>query len=184
MSEAAAATPAPLDTTTVPAVSDLLQQQPMTVEQAAARRVEYLGDAKFRDRVVSGDPELVRLWREVTRALSPQADPATAEGQSYAKNMDSLAILKAQADLPDVVWDHVAAGGPVSLDERARALFAKERNFRDRKWVEAYLSGDRAANSEMRLINMILASRVGSFDEIEAFKATAAKRLNGNGHGK
>ena len=31
---------------------------------------------------------------------------------------------------------------------------------------------------------MILASRVGSFDEIEAFKATAAKRLTGNGHGK
>ena len=41
MSEAAAATAAPLDTTTVPAISDLLQPQPMTVEQAQARRVEY-----------------------------------------------------------------------------------------------------------------------------------------------
>ena len=30
----------------------------------------------------------------------------------------------------------------------------------------------------MTLINMVLASRVGTFEEIEAFKKAAAKRLN------
>jgi hypothetical protein len=156
-----------------------LQPQPMTVEVAQAKRVEFLGDAKFRDRVVSGDPESVRQWREVTRALSPQANPATAEGKRYNDNMNSLAILKAKADLPDAVWDHVAAGGVVSLAERENALFSKERNFKDKAWVQRYLDGDRAANSEMTLINMVLASRVGTFEEIEAFKVKAAKRLNG-----
>ncbi len=177
MSEAATA-PVLHDTGT-PAASDLLQPQPMTVEAAQAKRVEYLGDAKFRDRVVSGDPESVRLWREVTRALSPSVDPVTAEGKKYNDNMNSLAILKAKADLSDAVWDHVAAGGPVSLAEREKALQAKERNFKDKAWVQRYLDGDRAANSEMTLINMTLASRVGTFDEIEAFKAKAATRLNG-----
>jgi hypothetical protein len=156
-----------------------LQPQPMTVEVAQAKRVEFLGDANFTSRVVAGDPESVRQWREVTRALSPQANPLTAEGQKYNDNMDSLAILKAKADLPATVWDHVAAGGPVSLAERENALLAKQRNFKDKAWVQRYLDGDRAANSEMTLINMTLASRVGTFDEIEAFKAKAAKRLNG-----
>jgi hypothetical protein len=134
---------------------------------------------------VAGDPESTRLWKEVTRALSPQLDPAAAEGKKYNDNMASLSILKAQADLPAAVWDHVAAGGLVSLAERENALQAKERNFKDKAWVQRYLNGDRAANSEMRLINFVLASRVGSFEEIEAFKAAAAKRLNGkNGHGK
>ena len=176
---------APVIDNTAPAASDLLEPQPaMTVEQAQAKKVEYLGDAKFRDRVVANDPSAVKAWREVARALSPQADPATAEGKKYNDNMNSLAILKAKADLPDAVWDHVAAGGVVSLAEREKALQAKERNFKDRGWVERYLSGDRTANSEMTLINLVLASRVGSFDEIEAFKAAAEKRLNANGRGR
>ena len=181
MSETAA-TPAPLDATTTPAASDLLQ--PMTVEAAQAKRVEYLGDAKFRDRVVSGDPESVRQWREVTRALSPQANPLTAEGKKYNDNMNSLAILKAQADLPDAVWDHIAAGGPVWLAERENALFAKERNFKDAAWVKAYLNGGRRENSEMRLINAVLASPIGDFNSIEQFKTAAAKRLAANGRAK
>ena len=184
MSEATASAPAPADTATVPAVSDLLAPQPaMTVEQAQVKKVEYLGDAKFRDRVVNGDPESVRQWREVTRALSPQADPATAEGKKYNDNMNSLAILKAKADLPPAVWDHVAAGGVVSLAEREAALFAKERNFKDKAWVQKYLDGDRAANSEMTLINLVLASPIGSFAQIKSFKRAAEKRLNANGRG-
>ena len=70
------------------------------------------------------------------------------------------------------------------MEERRNALFAKERNFKDKAWVQRYLDGDRAANSEMTLINITLASRVGTFDEIEAFKAAAAKRLAANGRAK
>ena len=35
----------------------------------------------------------------------------------------------------------------------------------------------------MTIINMILGSPIGTFDEIQAFNAVAAKRLSGNGKG-
>ena len=179
---AAAATAAPADPSTTPAISDLLQPQPMTIEQAQAKRVEMIGNAGFRERILRGDHEAVAAWKNVHAALSPPVN--SAEGQQYAKNWQSLSILRAKADLSDEVLDHAAGRGVVSLAERERALFAKERNFKDRAWVQRYLDGDRAANTEMALINLTLASRVGSFQEIEDFKAAAAKRLAANGRGK
>jgi hypothetical protein len=173
--------PTPLDTTTVPAVSDLLQPQSMTAEVAAVKRVEYLGDPKFRERVLAGDAEANKQWKDVHRALSPSADPATAEGREYNQRMNGLAILRAKAELPEIMWDHVAANGPVSLAEREEAQFAKQRLFSDTAWKERYLSGDIAANSELTRIHFVLASPIGTFEEIEAFKAAAAKRLNGGG---
>lgn len=170
------------DSALTPAASDLLQQPAaMTPEQAAAKKVELFGKSGFAERVLAGDPDSVKQWREVTRALRPAVDQTTEEGRAYSRNMDSLSILKAKSDLPDAAWDHIAAGGPVSLAEREKALQAKERNFKDKAWVQRYLDGDRAANSEMTIINATIASRVGTFEEIEAFKAKAVKRLNGGG---
>jgi len=181
MAESAPAAPAPVpDPALTPAASDLLAPQPaMSPEQAAVAKVECLGKAGFAEAVLSGNADAVRRWREITRALRPAVDQSTLEGQQYERNMNSLAILKAKADLSDEAWDHIAAGGPVSLAEREKALQAKIRNFADRAWVQAYLNGSRRENSEMSLINAILASRVGSHAEIEEFKAKAAKRLNG-----
>jgi hypothetical protein len=113
------------------------------------------------------------------RVLRPAVDQSTIEGQQYAKNMDSLAILKAKADLPDAAWDWAAAGGPVSPTEKEKAIFAKARNFASADWRARYFAGDRTANSEMVQINLVLAAKIGTFDEIEAFKAQAAKRLGG-----
>ena len=72
----------------------------------------------------------------MTHALRPEVDELTAAGKRYAKNMDSLAILKAKADLPDVMWDHVAASGPVSAEEEISASQAKQRLFADREWIK------------------------------------------------
>ena len=181
MSESAPAAPAPAPESALkPAASDLLQPSPaMTVEQAQIKKAELFGTAGFAERVLAGDSEAVRVWRDVTHALRPQVDESTAAGKRYAKNMDSLAILKAKADLPDVMWDHVAASGPVSAEEKISASQAKQRLFADRGWIQKYLDGDRLANSEMTRINMVLASRIGTFQEIENFKAAQAKRLNG-----
>jgi hypothetical protein len=179
MSEVAPATPAP-DAAPKPAVADQLQPPPsLTVEQALAKKAELFGKSGFAERVLSGDSEAVKQWREVTRALRPSVDQSTEEGRQYEQNQNSLAILKAKADLPDEVWDWAAAKGPVSAEEKLKAGQAKERLFKDRAWVGRYFDGDRAANSEMTRINLVLGSRIGSFDEIEAFKAKASKRLNG-----
>jgi hypothetical protein len=150
----------------------------MSVEVAARQRVKMLGDAGFRDRVVAGDPQATKQWRAVTRALlSPSVDQATAEGKQYAQRMDALSYFKAKADLSDAVYDQVAAGGPVSLKERQDAIFAKERYFKDKAWVRRYLDGDREANSQMTIVNMVLASPIGTADQIDAFNAAQAKRL-------
>src|SRR5580692_10240265 len=169
MADPVPAAPA-VDSALTPSVSDLLAPQPaMTVEAAQAKKAELFGKAGFAERVSSGDPEAVKQWREVLRALRPAVDETTVEGRQYAKNQDSLAILKAKADLPPAVWDHVAAGGPVSATEKEQAIFTKQRLFKDKAFIQRLLDGDRAANSEMTLVNMVLASRVGTFEEIEAF---------------
>src|SRR5580704_7203109 len=179
MTEPASGTPASAAALTA-AAADLLQPPAaMTVEQAQAKRAELFGKAGFAQRVVSGDSEAVKQWREVTRALRPPVDQSTEEGRQYEQNQSGLAILKAKADLPDKVWDWAAAKGPVSADEKLKAVQAKDRLFKDKAWVVRYFDGDRAANSEMTRINLVLASRIGSFDEIEKFKGEAAKRLNG-----
>ena len=172
------ATPA-AESALTPAATDLLQPAPaMSVEAAQARKAELFGTKGFAERVARGDPESVRQWREVTRALRPAVDQSTVAGQAYERNQNSLAILKSRADLPDAAWDWAAAGGPVSAEEKIKAGQARQRLLKDRAFIQRYLDGDRAANSEMVQINMVLASRIGSFDEIEAFKKAAAKRLN------
>ena len=182
MTESVSVTPAPAaaNSALTATAADLLQQPPaMTVEQAQAKKAELFGKAGFAERVARGDPSATAEWRAVTRALRPAVDQSTVEGQQYEKNQNSLAILKAKADLPDAAWDWAAAGGPVSPAEKINAAAAKQRNFRDKAWVQRYLDGDRQANSEMVKINMVLAAKVGTFDEIEAFKKAAAKRLAG-----
>jgi hypothetical protein len=180
MTESAPATPAPAaDSALTPAAAGAADPPSMTLEQAQAKKAELVIQTGFAERVMRGDPEASKLWREVTRALRPAVDQSSVEGQQYAKNQDSLSILRAKADLPDAAWDWAAAGGPVSPAEKINAAAAKARNFRDKAWVQRYLDGDRQANSEMVQINMVLAAKVGTFDEIEAFKITAAKRLAG-----
>jgi hypothetical protein len=185
MNEAAPVTAAP-NATLTPAAADLLQPPAaMTAEQAQVKKAELFGKAGFAERVARGDSEAVKQWREVTRALRPPVDQSTEEGRQYEQNKNSLAILKAKADLPVEAWDWAAAKGPVSADEKLKAVQARERLFKDKAWVVRYFDGDRAANSEMTRINLVLASRIGTFDEIEAFKAKAAARLNGkNGGGR
>ena len=157
------ATAAPADTASVPAASDLLQPQPMTPEAAAVKRVQLLGDPGFRERVLAGNAEANKQWKDVHRALSPQADPASAEGREYNQRMSGLAVLRAKAQLPEIMWDHVAANAPVSLAEREEAQYAKQRLFSDKAWVEKYLSGDIAANSELTRIHFVLASPCRNF---------------------
>ena len=178
------ATAAPTDTSTTPAISDLLQPQPMTPEVAAVKRVELLGDPKFRERVLAGDAAANKQWKDVHLALNQQADPATAEGRNYNQRMSGLSVFRAKAQLPEIMYDHMAANAPVSLAEREEAQFAKQRLFRDRSFVERYLAGEISANSELARIHFVLASPIGSFEEVEAAKAAAAKRLAGNGRGR
>ena len=132
MSEAA---PATLDTTTTPAVSDLLQPQPMTPEAALAKKVEFLGNKDIRERIISWHPETVRQWREVTRALSPLPIRSLPKAKTIHDNMDSPWRFSAKPISRDAVRDHVAAGGPVSSDGARGSLVRKGTKLQGQGWV-------------------------------------------------
>jgi hypothetical protein len=163
------------------AASDLLQPEKpaMTPEQAARQKHRMLSDPGFAAAVARGDPHESRKWKEVNRALNPPVDQATAEGRQYARNMDALAYFRANAELSPAVLDQVAAGGPVSLEERQEAIFMKQRLFSDKNFVRRVLDGDREAKTQMTLVNMVLASPIGTAEQINNFNAAAAKRLSG-----
>ncbi len=181
MTESVSVTPAPAPAAApTPAAADLLQPPPaMTVDQALARKAELFGTAGFAQRVAAGDPEAKKQWKEVTAALSPKVDQSTQEGRDYAQRMAGLSVLKNKADLSDAAWDWAAARGPVSPAEKEKAIFAKQRLFKDKAWVTKYLDGDREANSLLTQIHLVLDAKIGTHSEIEAFKITAAKRLAG-----
>jgi hypothetical protein len=176
MTESASApAPAPVDSNTTPAASNLLKPldaatTPTTPEQWEARRVDLIGDPKFRDAYMKGDPEAVARMKEVHAALNPKVDEATQEGRDYARRMAGLTYLKVKADLPDEVWDAVARNAPVPLHEHQKALQAKERFMRDKEMVRRYLDGDRDANTHLTTINLILAARVGDAEEVEKYR--------------
>ncbi len=181
MTESVSVTPAPAPAAApTPAAADLLQPPPaMTVDQALARKAELFGTAGFAQRVAAGDPEAKKQWKEVTAALSPKVDQSTQEGRDYAQRMAGLSVLKNKADLSDAAWDWAAGRGPVSPAEKEKAIFAKQRLFKDKAWVTKYLDGDREANSLLTQIHLVLDAKIGTHSEIEAFKAAAAKRLAG-----
>ena len=155
-----------------PAATDLLQP-----EMALVKKAQLFGQVGFAQRVMAGDPESVRQWKEVSAALSPKVDQTTQEASDYNQRMAGLSILKAKADLPEAAWSWAASNGPVSPEEKMNASFAKARNMSDAAWRQRYFLGDRQANSEMTNINLILAAKVGTFEEIERHKVVMAKLL-------
>src|SRR5580704_11887455 len=164
--------PAPADGSTTPAASDLLKPldaatMPATPEAREKRRVDLIGSEQFRRAYLSGDTNAAKQMKEVFAALNPKADIETAEGREYAARQAALTPLKMiGGDLPAEFWDGLARGTPVTLAEREWALQTKAQCFRDSAWVRRVLDGDREATALKTRFNAIIASRVGSADEV------------------
>ena len=92
--------------------------------------------------------------------------------------MDSLAVIRARADISQDALAWAASRGPVSPAEKEAAGFAKQRLLRDKSFYQRLMDHERSAESEWALINMVLGSRTGSFSEIESHKQLV-KRLAG-----
>lgn len=153
MSEATPAPgPAPIDGSTTPAASDLLQPLdaatvPTTPEAWEQRRVDLIGDPHFRRAYLSGDIEAQKRMKEVFAGLNPKVDLATAEGREYAARQEALTPLKMTSSLPPEFWDGLARGTPVTLAEREWALQTKQQCFNDKGWVKKVMDGDREATA-------------------------------------
>ncbi len=92
-----AVTPAPAaDSALTPAATDLLQPAARhdAWRPAQARKAELFGTKGFAERVARGDPESVRQWREVTRALRPAVDQSTVAGQALREKPELARYFK------------------------------------------------------------------------------------------
>ena len=154
---------------------------PATPEAWEKRRVDLIGDPHFRKAYLSGDVAAPsKRMKEVFAALNPKVDQATQEGREYAARQAALTPLKMiGGDLPPEFWDGLARGTPVTLAEREWALQTKAQCFRDCAWVRRVLDGDREATALKTRFNAIIASRVGSAEEVAKYREAGNKFLNG-----
>jgi hypothetical protein len=177
--------PVPAGGSTTPSTSDLLKPldaatMPATPEAWEKRRVDLIGDPHFRKAYLSGDVEAQKRMKEVFAGLNPKVDLATAEAREYAARQDALTPLKMTSALPPEFWDGLARGTPVTLAERQWALETKEQCFRDKGWVRKALDGDREATALKTRFNAIIASKVGSAEEVARYREAGNKFLNGS----
>jgi hypothetical protein len=178
MTDTAAVTTA-LGDVTAPAVSDLLVPPPaMTVEQAQARRVQFIADPALREGVVRGDPKIVDEWKKINSALVPKLDAPDAEAREYAARQAALAPLKMTAGPMDpLFWDGVATRAHVSLAERETALQTWAACKRDAAWVARCVAGGMEENAlKMRIVG-ILAAPVGTPELVERDRLAGLKRV-------
>jgi hypothetical protein len=127
---------------------------------------------------LSGDANAVKQIREVFAALAAKTD-GTAEGSEYAARQAALTPLKMiGGDLPAEFWDGLARGTPVTLAEREWALQTKQQCFNDKGWVKKVMDGDREATALKTRFNAIIASRVGTAEEVARYREAGNKFLN------
>ena len=170
--------PAPVVDSTTPAVSDLLAPAPaMTVEQAQARRVQFIADPALRQGVVQGNPKIVEEWKKINAALLPKMEGPEAEQREYAERQAALAPLKMSSGPMDpLFWDGVATRAHVSLAERETALQMWAACKRDSAWVGRCVSGGMEENAlKMRIVG-ILAAPVGTPEQVERDRLAGLKR--------
>lgn len=174
-----------IDSSTTPAASDLLKPldaatMPTTPEAWERRRVDLIGDPNFRKAYLSGDVAAQQRMKEIFAALDPKANTATGQGREYAARQAALTPLKMASALPPEFWDGLARGTPVTLAERQWALQMKEICFKDKGWVAKVMNGDMEATALKTRFNAIIASRVGSADEVAKYREAGNKFLSGS----
>jgi hypothetical protein len=146
----------------------------MTAEQAWARRSELARDAAFQDRLRKGDgaarDELTKVAKGISsgmtfiggpgvslESLGQQAVEAAAAKQAFEREQNIDAIRKV-ADISDEVAQQVRERRPVTRAEKDRAAQRWNLLKKDQAWVTRLMSGDRAANTEKVLLDIIKAS--------------------------
>ena len=189
MTESASAlanTPAPAGGSTAPApAGDLFKPldaaaMPATVEAWEIRRVNLIGNEQFRKAYLSNDISARQTMKQVFEHLDPKADTSSAEGREYNARQAALAPLKmVSGDLPAEFWDGIARKTPVTLAEREWALRTYTQCYADSAWCAKVRAGDRDARALKTRFNAIIASRVGSAEEVAKYREAGNKFLNG-----
>lgn len=150
---------------------------PATVADVWAERARLVTDPEWKAAFEKGDPakrtEMNRVMSSGARwgfgeTVNP-ADfcPQIAE-QVAAQRADQVAVLREQAiddmrtraAIPEDVAKMVREGKPVAAHEKRWAAEERDRLFADGEWVKRWRAGDRAAQSELALLQIVRAAPV------------------------
>ena len=115
-----------------------------------------LADPAIRDKIMQGDVETRAEYDRVIRSLAFGQPPAAPENDRQAM----VEHLRQHADISEAVADEIRSGRASSPWEYQQALRLREHLFQDQGWVEKYNKGDRRAQTEVALINVILSRPV------------------------
>jgi hypothetical protein len=162
MTEAAPVAPAtPAPATPPSAAADLTLLPPAHAAIAARAEITRLkGDGDFVKAYLSGNVDAVAKMRGLYAFEANAAAPLQFGGPppQAQRNTEAASIL--DAGLPKEVADHYREGRPVSQDEYRLAVAKKQSLFADKSWAAKYFNGDAEAVTQLRLLQVILSSRV------------------------
>jgi hypothetical protein len=132
-------------------------------DAAVAARAEITrlkGDGDFVKRFLGGDPEANARMRGLHEIEANASNPFVIGGPSPQQQRNTEAASLADMGLPQEVIDHYREGKPVSADEYRMAVAKKQDLFTDAAWRAKYFAGNHEAVQQLRLLQVILSSRV------------------------
>jgi hypothetical protein len=153
----------------------LADAPPVTPSDAWAARARHLTDPEWKAAFEKGDPakrtEMNRImssgirWGFGENTNLANFDPKVAE-QVAAQRADQVAVLREQtiddmrtrAAIPDDVAKMVREGQPVTAAEKRLASEERDRLFADAEWTKRWRAGDREAQSQLALLQIIRAA--------------------------
>jgi hypothetical protein len=158
----------------------LLDGQPISVEQAAARMETLKTDENFQKRVAAKDPaafaEHLKLWR-ITRHLPAEVETPINSVDVIKESIGrDLAIAETRADsLRDVGFTETQVyqylnGRPIPFEEKQIHERELARLQKSPDFVQKYMRNDPEAVLKMRLLHVGLSMRVGTLDQINEWE--------------
>jgi hypothetical protein len=141
-----------------------------TTPAEATERLEQLGaDPAWRDQFLAGNgpqkaefqslTELAAKGDSIDAALAGRLLDAPIQPSTHVINMGVAAALK-DAGLADDVIRQTLSGHQVTQQEYDLVARWKQDRFRDKTWVQEFLSGSREHQRDMTLADIVLSSSI------------------------
>jgi hypothetical protein len=158
------------DTTTDANAGRPVQAPPGNATEAAAKITALVHDPKFRDRLLSGDHEALQEWNgahavygagyTADELLDENATAPLFKGAVGGPSPAQLGTVELfrSVGISEPAIRQFFEGKPVSRAEHRLVEVWKSERMSNKEWTARYLGGDKGAQREMMLANIVLSN--------------------------